>query len=58
LALRLAEKRGKLSHVEMEHFKEKLKLIPEIAEKVIKTEESIVRSIAKKYTNRAFSSSI
>jgi glucosamine--fructose-6-phosphate aminotransferase (isomerizing) len=54
LALRLAEKRGKLSHIEMEHFKEKLKQIPEIAEKVIKTEESIVRSIAKKYKDKPY----
>ena len=54
LALKLAEKRGKLSHVEMEHSKEKLKQIPEIAEKVIKTEESIVRSIAKKYRDRPY----
>ena len=54
LALKLAEKRGKLSHVEMEHFKDKLKQIPEIAEKVIKTEESIVHSIAKKYKDKPY----
>jgi len=54
LALKLAEKRGKLSHVEMEHSRKKLKQIPEIAEKVIKTEESIVRSIAKKYKDKPY----
>jgi len=54
LALKLAEKRGKLSHVEMEQFKDKLRLIPEIAEKVIKTEESIVRSIARKYKDKPY----
>jgi len=54
LALRLAMKRGKLSHVEMEHYKEKLKQIPEIADKVIKTEESIVKSIAKKYKDKPY----
>ncbi len=52
LALRLAKKRGKVSHVEMEHFEEKLEQIPEIAEMILKTQEEKIKQIAKKYRDK------
>jgi len=52
LALRLAKKRGKVSHEEIEYLEEKLEQIPEIVETVIKTQEAKVRQIAKKYRDK------
>jgi len=49
LALRLAKKRGKVSHVEIEHLEEKLEQIPEVAEKIIQTQEEKIKQLAKKY---------
>jgi len=49
LALRLAKKRGKVSHVEIEHLEEKLEQIPEVAEKIIQSQEEKIRQLAKKY---------
>jgi glucosamine--fructose-6-phosphate aminotransferase (isomerizing) len=54
LALKLAEKRGKVSHVEMEHFKAKLKQIPDIAEKIIQTQDGKIRQIAEKYRDKPY----
>jgi glucosamine--fructose-6-phosphate aminotransferase (isomerizing) len=54
LALKLAEKRGKLSHVEMENYKEKLKQIPDVVEKVLRTQEGKVKQIAKKYHDKPY----
>jgi len=54
LALRLAEKRGKISHVEMEDFKAKLRQIPDIAEKILQTQEERIRQIAKKYRDKPY----
>lgn len=51
LALRLAKKRGKVSHVEIEHLEEKLEQIPEVAETVIKSQGEKARQLAKKYRN-------
>jgi len=51
LALRLAKKRGKVSHEEIEYLEEKLEQIPEIVKTVIRTQEEKVRQIAKKYRN-------
>ena len=52
LALRLAKKRGKVSHVEIEQLEEKLEQIPDIVEKVIETEEDKIKQLAKKYRDK------
>ncbi|NIW16076.1 SIS domain-containing protein, partial [Candidatus Bathyarchaeota archaeon] len=49
LALRLAKKRGKISHVEIEHLEEKLEQIPEVAEKILQSHGEKIRKLAKKY---------
>jgi glucosamine--fructose-6-phosphate aminotransferase (isomerizing) len=54
LALMLAEKRGKLSHVEMENYKEKLRQIPDVVERVIRTQEGKVKQIARKYRDKPY----
>jgi len=51
LALRLAKKRGKVSHVEIEHLEEKLQKMPELAEAVLRSQGEKIRKIAKKYRN-------
>jgi len=52
LALRLAKKRGKVSHEEIEYLEEKLEQIPDIAETIIQTQEEKIKQIAKKYQNK------
>ncbi|PVX24468.1 MAG: glutamine--fructose-6-phosphate transaminase (isomerizing) [Candidatus Bathyarchaeum sp.] len=52
LAVRLAKKRGKISHVEIEEIEEKLDQIPEIVECTIKSQEENVKAIAKKYRGK------
>jgi glucosamine--fructose-6-phosphate aminotransferase (isomerizing) len=52
LALRLAKKRGKISHVEIEDLEEKLEQIPDIVEKVIQSREEKVKQLAKKYKGK------
>jgi len=52
LALRLAKKRGKISHVEIEALEEKLKQIPDLAEKIIEGQEEKVKRLAGKYLGR------
>ncbi len=52
LALRLAKKRGKVSHVEIEELEEKLEQIPEIVGRVIKSQEENVKKLAKKYQGK------
>jgi glucosamine--fructose-6-phosphate aminotransferase (isomerizing) len=52
LAVRLAKKRGKISHVEIEEIEEKLEEIPEIVEGIIKSQEETVKAIAKKYQGK------
>ena len=54
LALKLAEKRGKVSHVEMEHFKAKLRQIPDITEKIVQTQGEKVKQIAKRYRDKPY----
>ncbi len=49
LALRLAKKRGKVSHVDIEFLESKLKQIPEIAECILKTQSEKIKQLAKKY---------
>ena len=52
LALRLAKKRGKISHVEIENLEEKLEQIPDIVERIIQTQEEKVRQLAEKYRDK------
>jgi len=52
LALRLAKKRGKVSHEEIEYLEEKLEQIPDIAETIIQTQEEKIKQIAKKYRDK------
>lgn len=49
LALRLAKKRGKVSHVEIEHLEEKLEQIPEVAETILQSQGKKIRKLAEKY---------
>jgi glucosamine--fructose-6-phosphate aminotransferase (isomerizing) len=50
LALRLAKKRGKVSHVEIEFLEEKLEHIPEFAETILKTQSDKIKALAQKYS--------
>ena len=52
LAIRLAKKRGKISHVEIEDIEEKLEQIPGIVERVIQSQEEKVKQLAKKYSGK------
>jgi len=54
LALRLAKKRGKVSHVEIEHLEEKLEQIPDVVETILQTQEDRIREIARKYRDKEF----
>jgi glucosamine--fructose-6-phosphate aminotransferase (isomerizing) len=54
LALKLAEKRGKLSYQEMKTYREKLRQIPDVVERVIQTQENKVKKIAKKYRDKPY----
>ncbi|MEM2875419.1 MAG: glutamine--fructose-6-phosphate transaminase (isomerizing) [Candidatus Bathyarchaeia archaeon] len=49
LSLRLAKKRGKISQAEIDYLEEKIMLIPEYVEKVIKSVEDRVIKLAEKY---------
>jgi glucosamine--fructose-6-phosphate aminotransferase (isomerizing) len=52
LALRLAKKRGKVSHVEIEFLEKKLSQIPDIAEEILKTQGEKIKQLAKKYADK------
>jgi len=52
LAIRLAKKRGKISHVEIEDIEEKLEQIPDIVESTIQSQEEKVKQLAKKYRGK------
>jgi glucosamine--fructose-6-phosphate aminotransferase (isomerizing) len=54
LALKLAEKRGKLSYQEIKNYRMRLKQIPDVVEKVLKTQEDKVKQIAKKYRDKPY----
>jgi len=49
LALRLAKKRGKVSHVEIERLEEKLEQVPGIAETIVQSQGERLKQLAKKY---------
>lgn len=51
LALRLAEKRGKVSQDEMDYLAEKLEKLPNTTETIIQTQEEKAKQIAHKYKN-------
>ncbi len=50
LALRLAKKRGKVSHVEIEFLEERLEQIPTLAETILKTQSDKIKALAQKYS--------
>jgi len=50
LALRLAKKRGKVSHVEIEFLEERLEQIPDFAETILKTQSDKIKALAQKYS--------
>ena len=52
LAIKLAKKRGKISHVEIEELEESLMRIPEIVEDIISVKEEKVKRLARKYCDR------
>ena len=52
LALRLAKKRGKVSHIEIESLEKKLQQIPDIAEEILKTHGDKMKQLAEKYYDR------
>jgi glucosamine--fructose-6-phosphate aminotransferase (isomerizing) len=52
LAIRLAKKRGKISHVEIEDIEEKLEQIPDIVECTLQSQEEKVKQLAKKYRGK------
>jgi len=54
LALRLAKKRGKISHTEMERLEEKIEQIPDAVESILQTQEKRIRRIARKYRDQKF----
>jgi len=54
LALKLAEKRGKLSYQEMKNYRMKLKQMPDVVERVIQTQEDKVKQIANKCRDKPY----
>ena len=52
LAIRLAKKRGKISHVDIEEIEENLDKIPDIVERIIHSQEENVKQLAKKYQGK------
>ena len=52
LAIRLAKKRGKVSHIEIEELEENLEKIPDIVEEIISSKEEKVKQLAKKYSDK------
>jgi len=52
LAVRLAKKRGKISHVEIEDIEEHLEQLPDIVERTIQGKEEKVKQLAKKYSGK------
>ena len=52
LAIRLAKKRGKVSHVEIEDLEENFERIPDIVEEIITDKEEKVKQLAKKYSSK------
>ena len=54
LALKIAELRGKIGHVEMEEHREALSAIPSLVEKTIRLALPAAKEVAKKYADRRF----
>jgi glucosamine--fructose-6-phosphate aminotransferase (isomerizing) len=52
LALNVAKRRGKISHIEIEDLEEKLQQIPDIVETILKTQEEKIKLLAKKYKDK------
>ena len=52
LALRLAKKRGKVSHVEIEVLEDTVERIPEFAETILRTQTEKIKELAKKYSQK------
>jgi len=52
LAIRLAKKRGKISHVDIENIEENIDKIPDIVERIIQSQEDNVKKLAKKYQGK------
>jgi glucosamine--fructose-6-phosphate aminotransferase (isomerizing) len=52
LALRVAKKRGKISHEEIEDLEERLEQIPDIVESIIRSREEDVKRLASKYRDK------
>lgn len=52
LALNVAKRRGKISHIEIENLEEKLQQIPDIVKTILKTQEEKIKLLAKKYKDR------
>jgi glucosamine--fructose-6-phosphate aminotransferase (isomerizing) len=52
LAVRLAKKRGKISHVEIEDIEEQLEQIPDIVEHTVESKEEKIKQLAKKYNSK------
>ena len=53
LALRLSKKRGKISQDEMDCLEEKLQLLPDYVDTIVKAQEEKIKQIAKKYSHCA-----
>ena len=54
LALRMAELRGKIGHVELEECLEALSSVPSLVKKVLEANLVLAREVAKKYADRGF----
>lgn len=52
LAIKLAEKRGKISHEEIENLEDELNKIPDLAETIILSQEEKIKQVAKKYREK------
>ncbi len=52
LALNVAKRRGKISHIEIENLEEKLEQIPDIVKTILKTQEEKIKLLAKKYKDK------
>ena len=54
LALRMAELRGKIGHVELEECLEALSSVPSLVKKALEANLALAREVAKKYADRGF----
>ena len=54
LALKIAELRGKIGHVEMEEYRDALLAIPSLVEKTIRLALPVAKEVAAKYADRRF----